>query len=145
MPALAPRRLDGSQETRDGIINELRKTKLMALRLKDMKAVKYSNKALEKLGATDNPEIAQEIDLEVELDCIRTALYRHFDKDGNLLYVGVSLNAIERTIAHRDKSHWYNDIARIEIEWHHSRSAAYYQEKLVIKREHPKHNIRDNA
>jgi excinuclease UvrABC nuclease subunit len=70
-------------------------------------------------------------------------LYRHFDKDGNLLYVGVSLNAIERTISHRDKSHWYQDIARIEIEWLHSRSAAYYAEKKAIQSEHPRYNIRD--
>ncbi len=122
----------------------LRLAKGIALDNNDRQGFRAANKALAKMGwdGSMTEQEAREIELEVENDLIKTAL-RHFDKDGNLLYVGVSLNAIERTISHRDKSHWHQDIARIEIEWLHSRSAAYYAEKKAIQSEHPRYNIRD--
>lgn len=127
----------------------LRLTKGIALDKKDRKALREVNKALAKIGHDLNGPMteleARELDFKLENDLVRTALYRHFDKDGNLLYLGVSLNAIERTISHRDKSPWYQDIARIEIEWHNSRSAAYYHEKRAIQYEHPRHNIKDQC
>ncbi len=137
--------LDDSQKLRQEIVSELRFAKNLALDQKDLKALRTVNRALVQMGwdGSMTEQEASEIELEVENDLVKTALYRHFDKDGNLLYVGVSLNAIERTISHRDKSHWYQDIARIEIEWLHSRSAAYYAEKKAIQSEHPRHNIRD--
>jgi hypothetical protein len=100
----------------------LRLAKGIALDKKDRKVLREVDKAFAKIGHDLNGPMteleARELDFELENDLVRTALYRHFDKDGNLLYVGVSLNAIERTISHRDKSPWYQDIARIEIEWH---------------------------
>ena len=137
--------LDDSQKLRQEIVSELRFAKNLALDQKDLKALRTVNRALVQMGwdGSMTEQEASEIELEVENDLVKTALYRHFDKEGNLLYVGVSLNAIERTISHRDKSHWHQDIARIEIEWHHSRSAAYYAEKKAIQSEHPRYNIRD--
>jgi hypothetical protein len=43
-------------------------------------------------------------------------LYRHFDKDGTLLYVGISLSAINRLGQHKDNAHWFSSIKRVEIE-----------------------------
>jgi hypothetical protein len=147
--ALTARPMTGVDLSAHRVLSRLRIAKGIALDKKDRKALREANKALAKVGHSLNGPMteleARELDFELENDLVRTALYRHFDKNGNLLYVGVSLNAIERTISHRDKSHWYNDIARIEIEWHHSRSAAYYHQKQAIQREHPRYNVRDNA
>lgn len=69
-----------------------------------------------------------------------TDLYRHFDSRGALLYVGISLNTIYRTMQHRQDSHWFSDVATIEIEKHPSRDAALTAEARAIETERPKHN-----
>lgn len=68
-------------------------------------------------------------------------LYRHFDATGRLLYVGMSLNAIARLVKHREESHWFNQITRVEIEWHKSREHAAYAEAIAIRDEEPLYNI----
>lgn len=72
---------------------------------------------------------------------MRTALYRHFDVAGRLLYVGISLNSIQRTAQHRYGAHWFESIARITIEWHESRPAALAAEAVAIAKDQPAHNI----
>lgn len=72
---------------------------------------------------------------------VRTALYRHFDAAGNLLYVGISLNAVARLAQHRREAHWFDSIARIDVEWHPSRCAAETAERAAILAERPAHNI----
>jgi len=71
----------------------------------------------------------------------RTALYRHFNKYGTLLYVGISLNSIQRTMQHSQGARWFEQIAQITIEWFPSREEAEEAERKAIKAEHPKHNI----
>lgn len=71
----------------------------------------------------------------------RTALYRHFDAAGGLLYVGISLDTIRRTQQHRSGAHWFGRIARIQIDWHDSRSAALAAEAIAIASEGPAFNI----
>jgi predicted GIY-YIG superfamily endonuclease len=44
-------------------------------------------------------------------------LYRHYSKDGKLLYVGVTSNLKARNTVHKSQSHWFNDIARIDTEY----------------------------
>ena len=70
----------------------------------------------------------------------KTALYRHFDASGKLLYVGISLNAVARLYQHSIGSRWFRDIARIEVEWHASRAAACAAEVAAIQAERPAHN-----
>ncbi len=72
---------------------------------------------------------------------VRTALYRHFDAAGRLLYVGISFNSIQRTAQHRHGAHWFESIARIEIEWHPTRAAALAAEAIAIAKDAPAHNI----
>lgn len=72
---------------------------------------------------------------------METALYRHFDKDGRLLYVGISLNAVARLAQHRGVAHWFRSIARIEIEWHPTREDACAAEIEAIREELPMHNV----
>src|SRR3990172_1752243 len=68
-------------------------------------------------------------------------LYRHFDRDGKLLYIGVSLSVIGRLGCHKQNSHWFKKIAHIDIDQYSSKEAALIAEKLAIKKENPLHNI----
>ena len=70
-----------------------------------------------------------------------TCLYRHFDRDGRLLYIGISLNAISRLAGHRDTAHWFYEIARVDIEQYASRREAEAAERKAIYEEKPLHNI----
>lgn len=67
-------------------------------------------------------------------------LYRHFDKDGNLLYVGISLSVIQRLSQHKNCSPWYHKIAKIEVETFDDRASALVAEKKAIIEEHPIYN-----
>ncbi len=64
-----------------------------------------------------------------------THLYRHFNKDGVLLYVGVSFNALCRLRQHAEVSSWFDEISRVEIEKFPSRETALKGEREAIKRE----------
>ncbi len=69
-------------------------------------------------------------------------LYRHFDEEGELLYIGISLNSIHRLVQHRHSSAWFNEIRKVTIEQHESREKALDAEHEAIIREEPKYNIR---
>lgn len=71
----------------------------------------------------------------------RVALYRHFNHEGELLYVGISLSAAERLRQHLDGSCWRYEIARMDISWFDSRSSALMAEKEAIKSELPIFNV----
>lgn len=68
-------------------------------------------------------------------------LYRHYDADGVLLYVGVSLSAIVRLAQHRSASHWFSEIARIEIKQYPTRESVLLAERKAIFEENPRHNL----
>ncbi|EYR81923.1 hypothetical protein SHLA_4c002150 [Shinella sp. DD12] len=72
-----------------------------------------------------------------------TALYRHFDSSGALLYVGISARPLTRLAEHED-SHWINDVTRVEMERFSSREVAAEAERTAIKSENPIHNIVHN-
>lgn len=71
----------------------------------------------------------------------RTALYRHFDSAGSLLYVGISNDALRRLCQHKERSHWQPQIARVEVEWLPDREAALKAEADAIVSENPAWNI----
>jgi len=70
-----------------------------------------------------------------------TCLYRHYDEDGNLLYVGISANPFNRLVQHKYGSKWFNDVVSIQIERHPSKFLALQAERIAIDRENPKYNI----
>jgi len=72
---------------------------------------------------------------------VKTALYRYFDADGKLLYVGISLSPTYRQSQHRDASPWYERIARMQVEWFESRRLAMDAERYAIQSELPECNI----
>lgn len=71
----------------------------------------------------------------------RTALYRHYDADGALLYVGVSISAAARTAQHIGGSHWGGEIAKIEVKYFSTREEALAAERSAIETERPLHNV----
>ncbi len=73
-----------------------------------------------------------------------TQLYRHYSKDGTLLYVGVSLSAIKRLSEHNKESRWFPTISRVEIETYATREEALQKEKQTIKEETPLWNRMHN-
>ena len=79
-----------------------------------------------------------------EYTCLAPAhcLYRHFDSNGILLYVGISLNSAYRQEQHRKNSAWFYSIARIEVERFASRDEASAAERAAIKSEFPLFNLR---
>lgn len=69
------------------------------------------------------------------------ALYRHYDADGQLLYVGIALSPVARLSQHMSASHWSDDIATVTIERHETREDAEDAERAAIREEKPAHNI----
>lgn len=74
-----------------------------------------------------------------------TDLYRYFDKDGALLYVGVSFHAMARAAQHRSSKHWWSDAVFVKIEHCATRSEAFEAEAHAVKTESPRHNIKGTA
>ena len=70
-----------------------------------------------------------------------TALYRHYDAAGKLLYVGISEDAGQRLAAHMGVSDWSRQIASITIEHFPTRADALRAEAAAIKLERPTYNV----
>jgi hypothetical protein len=75
---------------------------------------------------------------------MKTCLYRHFDRGGTLLYVGVSLNPFARTSQHKATAKHFHKTTKIEVEWFDSRDMALAMELKAIKTEKPKYNNHHN-
>jgi hypothetical protein len=71
----------------------------------------------------------------------KTSLYRHFNKARALLYVGISVNPLERLRGHRATSHWYEQIEIVTIEHYPTREVALDAEVEAINTEKPLYNI----
>ena len=73
-----------------------------------------------------------------------TDLYRHYDADGKLLYVGISLAPLDRLRSHKSQSAWFRDIRKITIEPFANRDLAEEAEICAIETEFPLHNLSHN-
>jgi hypothetical protein len=67
-------------------------------------------------------------------------LYRHWDKDGVLLYVGQSLSAVARLSQHR-QSPWFHEISKVTVETFPNIKEAMAAEARAVVDENPKYNI----
>jgi hypothetical protein len=68
-------------------------------------------------------------------------LYRHFDAEGTLLYVGISISALNRLAGHRGRAPWYWNIARVEVTRYATRRESLDAEREAVKTERPLFNI----
>lgn len=71
---------------------------------------------------------------------MKTQLYRYFDAQDKLLYVGVSLSAVVR-LRGRKSVEWIEQVAKITIETFETRGLALAAERLAIQSESPAFNI----
>lgn len=71
----------------------------------------------------------------------KTTLYRYFDSNGELLYVGITGDNTKRQSQHRRNSFWFGEIAQATFEHFDLRDNALEAETLAIKNEKPKYNI----
>jgi predicted GIY-YIG superfamily endonuclease len=74
----------------------------------------------------------------------KTQLYRYYNLNRELLYVGISLNAMQRLMQHRDSKSWFDEISFISIQQCDSRKEALKLEKQAIEQEKPIHNRQHN-
>jgi excisionase family DNA binding protein len=88
--------------------------------------------------------LEEELERLEALEGSDTKLYRHFDQNKKLLYVGISLNAVARLSGHRSTSSWFENIATVKIETFPNREAALMAERLAILKEKPLYNRHHN-
>jgi predicted GIY-YIG superfamily endonuclease len=69
-----------------------------------------------------------------------TALYRLYDTDDRLLYIGVTKDPPARFAAHRSDKPWWPHVARREMTWWPTRHKACEAESAAIRSEAPLHN-----
>lgn len=76
----------------------------------------------------------------MKFSCDGACVYRHYNVDGELLYVGTSGNPFVRLQDHRIGSHWFKSFAWIELEHYSSADEAMVAETRAIKEERPRYN-----
>lgn len=67
----------------------------------------------------------------------RAAVYRHYDADQVLIYVGCSVAPIARLCEHQDGSPWGRTTATVTIEWWPTKAEALAAEAAAIQTEKP--------
>lgn len=72
---------------------------------------------------------------------MRTSLYRYFDADGVLLYIGISMHPFGRWKQHKASEKETDRVATIKIEWFSNRTLAEVAERDAIRAEGPAWNV----
>lgn len=72
---------------------------------------------------------------------MRTAVYRFFDVDDDLLYVGMTNNPERRFLEHVESKVWWYEVDHFEVEWFDNRFLAEDAEVVAIWQEQPRYNI----
>jgi hypothetical protein len=71
-------------------------------------------------------------------------LYRFYNADGNLLYVGISNTWYQRFHQHERKSGWFSRVTHATFESYDTREAVEAAELVAIKTENPEFNKASN-
>ena len=74
----------------------------------------------------------------------KTILYRFYDSQGKLLYVGITNNFDKRLQQHLRDKWWAPQIARTQKVLYPSRTAALSAEQRAIRSGRPRHNVAHN-
>lgn len=69
-----------------------------------------------------------------------TSLYRLYDEEGVLLYVGIAGNPGRRFEQHRGQKPWWHEVSSMSLEHFDTRDEALIAEKDAIVTEHPLYN-----
>lgn len=79
---------------------------------------------------------------EIEFGDDPTAVYRLYDGQEALLYVGMSFDLAARMAGHAARSPWWGDVARKTMQWYPTRREASAAETAAIAAERPRYNKR---
>lgn len=74
----------------------------------------------------------------------KTTLYRAYDSEENLIYVGISCWLPDRIKAHQRHSGWHDHAAKILLDHFDSRDEALAAEKKYIEEQAPAFNVAHN-
>jgi hypothetical protein len=74
------------------------------------------------------------------LAALRTAVYRFFDSNGDLLYLGITHDLEERWATHERIQPWWLDVARRECTWYDTRTEAERIEATATAVEKPRYD-----
>lgn len=74
------------------------------------------------------------------LMCSQTCVYRAFDRRGNTLYVGCSVDVQSRWRAHYSQTKWAKECEFMLVHQYGSRNPALHAEVDFIRRTNPIHN-----
>jgi predicted GIY-YIG superfamily endonuclease len=88
---------------------------------------------------TDIP--AETTPVAVEILAAPTAVYRFYNRDDRLLYVGISGNLTARWKSHAASKPWWRRVTRKTVVMYGSRGEALNEESRAILAEYPVHNI----
>jgi predicted GIY-YIG superfamily endonuclease len=69
-----------------------------------------------------------------------TTVYRLYDDNGRLLYVGTSVDPQERWEQHARNKLWWSSVSRASVEWYATRTEAMAAERAAIQGESPLFN-----
>ncbi|HET6628511.1 MAG TPA: GIY-YIG nuclease family protein, partial [Woeseiaceae bacterium] len=67
-------------------------------------------------------------------------VYRCYADDGEVIYIGSSVNLAQRIRSHRAGTHWWDEVVRVEHEAHPSEASCRLGEALAIRTELPFYN-----
>lgn len=70
-----------------------------------------------------------------------TAVYRLYDADGVLLYIGMTRNPKQRWKDHRKEMLWWPEVTEKKLTWYDTRWAAWDAELTAIPSESPRYNL----
>jgi hypothetical protein len=73
-----------------------------------------------------------------------TSVYRYFDGNNLLVYVGITSRGIKRNREHNDVKSWWQYVVRQEVEHFDTRSEAAARERALIREYRPPYNIQHN-
>ncbi|MET9676446.1 GIY-YIG nuclease family protein [Streptomyces sp. NPDC006482] len=68
------------------------------------------------------------------------AVYRLYDADGALLYIGMTRNEASRWKDHRKEMLWWPEVTDKHLTWYDTRWQAWDAERLAIRTEGPRYN-----
>lgn len=73
----------------------------------------------------------------------QSALYRFLNDDGEILYIGVTINPPRRWKQHQERAAltWWPLVRNVSVEWFTSRQAALDAELCIIRTQQPLYNV----
>lgn len=90
-------------------------------------------------GALESPRKGMD-SAPLERGAAPTALYRLYNREDRLVYVGVTYQLEKRLYQHARDKPWWPEVARQEVDWHEHRRLALAEETRLIELYDPPYN-----